>query len=105
MRHPTPIRQRSRIGRGESVPVGWPTGEDETPVAIAAFNRAAFINLEPDAGMAQGSASGDVRGSVTRDAAAFDGDGLWLVVHAARLARPAIGCNPHGAVWASDIQR
>ncbi len=58
-------------------------GQDEALVAIAAIDKALFVNLQPDAWMAQRGAAGNIRRPIARDAAGSDTDGFGLTDHGA----------------------
>ena len=62
------------------------------PVAIAAIDIAFFINLKPDAGMAQ--CGWNISTAVASDTRFADSDCFGdVVVHVGRLAKPQPGCN------------
>ncbi len=50
-------------------------------VAIAAFDKALVINLEPHARVAEGSAAGNIGRAIARDAVAGDADGFRSLDH------------------------
>jgi hypothetical protein len=60
-------------------------------VAIAAIDIAFFIDLKPDAGMAQ--CGRDVTAAIASNARFTDSDRFRIVVHARRVAKPLRGCN------------
>ena len=59
--------------------------QNKPPVAIAAINRAALVNLQPDLWMAEGRWH-ICAAAVTGDAVCADKDGFWRIDHVARLA-------------------
>ena len=64
--------------------VGWPTREHEAPIAIAAFDLAAFIDLEPDARMTERRAAGDFACAIASDPAGADDRRFGGIAHCPR---------------------
>ena len=56
--------------------VGRPTGQHESPVAIAAVNEARFVDLQKHARVAERGPAGNLARAVTGDAGFVDTDGL-----------------------------
>ncbi len=71
--------------------IGRAAHKHKMPVAIAAIDIALFINLKPDAGMAQ--CGRDITAAVASNARFTDSDRFRFVVHARRVAKPLRGCN------------
>lgn len=57
------------------------TCKHEAPITIAAFDKAAFVNFQPNSWMAECCASGNVTGPIASDAAGLDGDGFGGCAH------------------------
>lgn len=55
--------------------------EHETLVAIAALDKTFFVNLKPDARMAEGCTARNVGGAIASDAVRGDSDGFWCLDH------------------------
>jgi hypothetical protein len=64
--------------------IGKATDQHEAPVAIAAFDKALFVNLKPDTWMAQ--RGGHVTRSIAGDAGGVHTDDVGRIDHALRLA-------------------
>ena len=72
--------------------VGWTAHQNKMAVAITAIDISLFIDLKPDAGMAQGGRY--LSTAVTCDTRFADSDYFRVVViHLRRLAKPKRGCN------------
>lgn len=70
---PAPQQTLLRVGRSAF--------EDESFVAIAAFDKAFFVDFEPNARMAKGRAARNVGRAIARHAVSGDESGFRRLVH------------------------
>jgi hypothetical protein len=61
--------------------------QDEAAIAVTAVDISAFVNFQPDTGMAKGSAAGNIAGPITRNAALGHGNGFGRVIHGLAVSK------------------
>lgn len=71
---------------GIAAQISWTANQHEAPITIAALRIAFFINLEPDARMAQRCATGNITGAVTAGSAVMGANCFRVVAHVCELA-------------------